>query len=107
MIPSQQSQQPLKIIPLKTAVRSVAQRAIRERLGPAYVAEYGLVGCLRRIHELGDQTVAAHLNSGGNATAVAEALRREGYSVSPGTRPDYGVVLVVTGPGPTRRGGFE
>lgn len=81
-------------------IRRAAERAIRGRLGDAYVAEYGLVGCLRHVHDLDDQTVAVHLNSGGNAAAVVEALIHEGYAVSPGTRPDYGVVLVVTRPDP-------
>ncbi|GAA2131839.1 hypothetical protein [Nocardioides bigeumensis] len=77
-------------------VRRIAERAILGRLGDAYAAEYGLIGCLRHVHNVGDQTAAVHLNSGGNAAAVAEAFMHEGYAVWRGTRPDCGVVLIVS-----------
>lgn len=102
MSPSDQSRELRMRIPLKSAVVRVAQRAIQERLGTAYVAEYGLVGCLRDVHEVSDRTLAVHLNSAGNAAAVSAALQRAGYVVASGIDTDYGIALMVSGPEATR-----
>lgn len=79
-----------------SAVRDTAERAIRQRLGEQYVADYGTQGCLRNVQALGRMKALVHLNSGGNALAVRAALEREGYAVSHGPRSDHEVALIVT-----------
>lgn len=104
MIQPDQSQQPRLHASLKSEVMRVAKSAIQERLGPAYVADYGLAGCLRDVHKVNDRTLAVHLNSAGNAAAVSAALQRAGYTVSAGIDTDYGVVLMVKDREATRPG---
>ena len=86
-------------------VRRIAEEAVRARLGPEYVADYGIGGCVRHVHTRDDELLVIELNSGGNALAVEAALLHSGYDVRHRTPLDYGVSLVVT-PGrvvPTNR----
>ena len=87
-------------------VRRIAEHAVRVRLGPEYVADYGIEGCVRHVHAQDDELVVIELNSGGNALAVVAALLRSGYEVRHRTPLDYGVSLVVAlgRVGPTSRG---
>lgn len=73
----------------------IAEEAVRVRLGPEYVADYGIEGCVRHVHARADELLVIELNSGGNGLAVEAALLHLGYEVRQGTPLDYGVSLVV------------
>lgn len=77
--------------PLDAKVRTIAERAIADRLGhPMSEAVIEV-----RADAGDDDAVVLHVNSGGNAIVCEEALMRAGYEVIPIPTPAYGVLLGV------------
>lgn len=85
-------------------VRDLAEQAVKDRLGHAYMAAYGSRGCIQDLRTLGDGSVLVHVSSGGNALAVQHALQGAGYVCVPGPVVEYGCTVLVCCPAmaPTR-----
>lgn len=78
-------------------VRGLAEQAVRDRLGDAYISMYGTLGCVRAVRDWGDGHVLVHLNSGGNALSVQRGLQEAGYRCVPGPTAEYGCTILVSG----------